>query len=83
MTRNRDTLGGVPCPQYSTVLADICQRCNRPNVSINDIAIGGGCQCLTPVLKRTLAVKVETARVVDALGVQFDDKPETEAVSNG
>jgi hypothetical protein len=70
---NNKTLGGVPCPQYSDVYVDQCQRCHKYIVAINDVRVHEGCQCLTPQLNPGMCHKVETARIVDALGVKFDE----------
>lgn len=72
MIKNR-TLGGMACPQRCAVWADRCKACTMHRLYINDQRIYDGCQCLKPDWEQGQAIVVETADVVDALSIQWDD----------
>jgi hypothetical protein len=79
---NKQTLGGVDCSPRCAVFADQCKKCEHQALYINDQRVYDGCKCLKPQWTKGQAIIVDTAKIVDALGVQFDE-PEapTQAVT--
>lgn len=67
-----NTLGGVACPPRSSVKLDYCRQCERPRLYINGQMINDGCKCLRPDLVVGKSIEIETAKIVDAIGVQYD-----------
>jgi hypothetical protein len=72
--KEKKTLGGILCPQTVDVYFDRCKKCSKHFFSINDQRVYEGCQCLKPQMERGMALRVETANIVDAIGVKFDQE---------
>lgn len=65
-------LGGCLCPQTSSLYIDICKKCLKHIVALNGQRVIEGCVCLNPQLKGGTTHIIETAKIVDALGVVPD-----------
>lgn len=70
---NKRTLGGVDCSPRCAVFSDQCKKCKHHALYVNDQRVYDGCKCLKPEWTKGQAIIVDTAKIVDALGVQFDD----------
>jgi hypothetical protein len=69
---DKTKLGGAVCPQYSDLYIDSCKNCLKPIVAINEQRVIEGCICLKPDLKGGTIHRIETSKIVDALGIVPD-----------
>lgn len=72
---NKRTLGGVPCSARFEFFMDDCEKCQGTVFYVNDREISNSCRCLRLTPKRKGPAHVaNTADLIDALGVLFDDE---------